>query len=158
MARLGNTALTLTLSTSMRTLGAEVAEGRWGRPVVGRGPREPLAVGRVAVLARCTASDPAGATAHVRALPTACLGYRRRTEVWSPFLGGRRTAKPHQLLIACFAKYAQTVGYCRSPGHTATTRRPGSDRDGPCCGQDRWSASAMPLTGHRTDHSRTGRR
>jgi hypothetical protein len=45
---------------SMRTLGAEVARGRWRRSVVGRSPMEPLAVGGVAVLARCTAAGPAG--------------------------------------------------------------------------------------------------
>jgi hypothetical protein len=45
----------------MRTPGAEVARGRWCRSAVGRSLMEPLAVGGVAVFARCTASEVAGA-------------------------------------------------------------------------------------------------
>src|SRR5262245_40111416 len=39
----------------MRTLGSEVARGRWGWSAIGRSPTEPLAAGGVAVLVRCTA-------------------------------------------------------------------------------------------------------
>jgi hypothetical protein len=45
---------------SMRTLGCEVVRGRWRWSVIGRSPMKPLAVAGVAVLARCTASGPAG--------------------------------------------------------------------------------------------------
>ena len=41
----------------MRTLGGEVARGRWGRSATGRGLSEWLAVHDIAVLGCCTAPD-----------------------------------------------------------------------------------------------------
>jgi hypothetical protein len=45
------------LTPSMRTLGGEVARGRWGRSAVDRSLSEPLAVDDVAVFECCTALD-----------------------------------------------------------------------------------------------------
>ena len=51
----GNATSALALSTSMRTLGAEVARGRWGRSLVGGSRPEAFPAVRVAVLVCCTA-------------------------------------------------------------------------------------------------------
>ena len=52
--------------------------------------------------------------------------------------GGPRTPDP------LLAKYAQTVGYRRSPGLAATASPPESARVGSCCGRDWWSALTVP--------------
>jgi hypothetical protein len=46
------------LTPSMRTLGAEVVRGRWGRSAVAGSLSKPFAVGHVAVLVCCTAFGP----------------------------------------------------------------------------------------------------
>jgi len=48
MARFGNPALALALSTSMRTLGSQVVRGRWGKSLSGGSLSEAFAVHSVA--------------------------------------------------------------------------------------------------------------
>jgi hypothetical protein len=49
------------------------------------------------------------------------------------------------------ARYVQTVGYRRSPALAVTPGLPGSARVGSCCGQDWWSALAVPTGCHGVD-------
>src|SRR5215813_10912379 len=54
MATLGNAVLAPWLSTSVRTLGAEVVRGRWSRSLVADSLSEPFPVDGVAVFVCCT--------------------------------------------------------------------------------------------------------
>ena len=57
------------LTPSMRTLGSEVARGRWGRSAADGSLSEPLAVDDVAVFECCTARPPSRSSFRQRAWP-----------------------------------------------------------------------------------------
>jgi hypothetical protein len=62
---------------SMRTLGGEVACGRWGRSLSDGGLSESFAVGRVAVLSCCTAGSQTGED-HCHAKTAVCSATMHR--------------------------------------------------------------------------------
>src|SRR6516164_10573012 len=85
------------LTPSMRTLGVEVARGRWSRPVADGSLSEPLAVDDVAVFGCCTAGPP---SAIPLATASSASRWHRRTYVLLPVTGGDLA---HGLRVGRFA-------------------------------------------------------
>jgi hypothetical protein len=101
------------LIPSMRTLGSEVARGRWGSSVADGGLSEPLAVDYVAVLVHCTV-PPSGVapTNMTYPLRKSCSTPSRRTAAVGPAPVSRALTPQSQALTTKRMTVGCTPGSC----------------------------------------------